>query len=245
MNKMVVVIPSYNNSKWYLKNLDSVFSQNYSQYRVIYTDDVSSDKTGALVQQYISDRKLAPDKVTFIQNEARCGAMRNLYDMIHSCDDDEIIVTLDGDDMLAHPGALSRVNKEYESGEVWMTWGSYVDLPKRTPGCARPIPKHVIDTNSFRRHPWCFSHLRTFRANIFKKLPASDFQDNNGKWMMAGWDLPIMFGLAELSGHRIRHIPDTLYLYNNENPIQDYKVRLGEQQAIERLVRGRAPHKRL
>jgi len=243
MQKITVVIPSYKNEKWCEKNLSSVLSQDYDNYKVIYTDDCSPDKTADKVEAFIKQHK-AGDKVELIRNTTRLGAMHNLYNMIHSCDDNDVIVTTDGDDMLAHSRVLHRINEEYESGEVWMTWGSYVDHPQNTKGCAKPIPQHIINANSFRRHPWCFSHLRTFKAGIFKKLPESDFKEGD-KWMMAGWDLPIMFGLAELSGNRIRHIPDVLYLYNNLNPIQDFKIRLHEQQRIERLVRGRRPYDRI
>ena len=51
-----VVIPSYNNSKWYDKNLESVFSQTYQNWKLFYVDDHSSDNTGELVEQYVQAR---------------------------------------------------------------------------------------------------------------------------------------------------------------------------------------------
>jgi hypothetical protein len=49
-NPLVVIIPSYKNAKYYKQNLDSVFNQNYTNYRVIYVADgdllPESDKTG-------------------------------------------------------------------------------------------------------------------------------------------------------------------------------------------------------
>lgn len=43
-----IVTPSYNNvnSKLYLRNLDSLFMQNYDNYHIVYIDDASPDKTG-------------------------------------------------------------------------------------------------------------------------------------------------------------------------------------------------------
>ena len=38
----VFIIASYNNKQWYKPNLDSVFSQKYKNYHVIYTDDCLS-----------------------------------------------------------------------------------------------------------------------------------------------------------------------------------------------------------
>ena len=53
---IVVVIPSYDNCEYYKQNLDSVFAQNYHNFRVIYVDDASPDQTGPLVKQYIKEK---------------------------------------------------------------------------------------------------------------------------------------------------------------------------------------------
>ncbi|NJO18399.1 MAG: glycosyltransferase family 2 protein, partial [Thioploca sp.] len=84
MHRFVIVIPSYKNAKYYIKNLNSALSQNYSSFRIIYTDDSSPDGTGQFVEDYLKKN----DKnglVKLIRNECRVGALRNLYDMIHSC----------------------------------------------------------------------------------------------------------------------------------------------------------------
>ena len=240
MQKIVLVIPSYNNSSWYKQNLDSVISQNYPDYRVIYTDDASTDNTFSLVENYVNEKRVR-DKFTLIQNSERTGAMCNLYQMIHSCEDEEIVATLDGDDWLNGDDALSKVSAAYSDGETLMTYGSYVDWPRNTRGCAKLVPQHVINRNLYRKSPWCFSHLRTFKAKIFKELPKSDFQIDN-KWMMSAWDLPIMFGIAEKSRGKFKYINDILYCYNNNNPLSDFKVRLSEQQHFERIVRSRTPY---
>ncbi len=55
-----LIVPSYNNakSKIYLRNLDSIFMQDYSNYRVIYIDDKSPDKTGEFVSKYFIEKKI-------------------------------------------------------------------------------------------------------------------------------------------------------------------------------------------
>ena len=64
---MVITIASYNNKDWYKKNLDSVFSQNYQNYRIIYTDDCSLDGTGDLVAEYVRE-KGQENRVILIEN---------------------------------------------------------------------------------------------------------------------------------------------------------------------------------
>ena len=106
---MVVVIPSYNNSRYYKANLDSVLSQKYTNFRAIYIDDCSPDGTGDLVEEYIKQHD-THNRITLIKNSTRQGAMANLYHAIHSCDDNDIILTLDGDDWFAHKKVLSKIN---------------------------------------------------------------------------------------------------------------------------------------
>ena len=55
---LAVVIPSYNNAQWYKLTLDSIFSQKYENFRVVYIDDASPDGTGDLVEQYIHEHGL-------------------------------------------------------------------------------------------------------------------------------------------------------------------------------------------
>jgi len=128
---LVIVIPSYNNVRWCEKNIRSVLEQRYTNYRVIYIDDASTDATDQTVekcvQQYTNDYKVvsfscspeediphateqfiqlvnrSPHFFTLVRNQYRQGcALSNQYRAIWSCRDDEVIVLIDGDDWLAH-----------------------------------------------------------------------------------------------------------------------------------------------
>ena len=44
MNKFTIITPSYNNVEWVEFNLASVLNQTYSNYRVMYIDDASTDE---------------------------------------------------------------------------------------------------------------------------------------------------------------------------------------------------------
>ncbi len=58
-----------------------------------------------------------------ICNKERRGALANLYATIHRCQDNAIVVTVDGDDQLAHPDVLKELNKVYTKQLVWLTHG--------------------------------------------------------------------------------------------------------------------------
>src|SRR5215831_15554560 len=116
MKKITIIIPSYNNRQWYERNLSSVVAQDYRNFRIIYVDDCSSDRTGELVEQFIADCN-AGSLIQLIRNPVHVGAMQNLYNTIPSCDDDEIVILLDGDDWFAHNGVLRKVNEVYVNSD--------------------------------------------------------------------------------------------------------------------------------
>ncbi|MGE5196845.1 MAG: glycosyltransferase family A protein, partial [Anaerolineae bacterium] len=121
----VIVIPSYNNEKFCKRNLDSALEQNYHNFRIIYIDDCSTDETYQKAQDVIKASQQGR-RVTFIRNEKNRGALFNLYQVIHHCNDEEIIVALDGDDFLAHQEVLSTLNHIYHDPGIWMTYGSFL-----------------------------------------------------------------------------------------------------------------------
>src|SRR5581483_533653 len=173
--EIVVVIPSYNNSNYYERNLRSVLSQNYTNFRVIYTDDCSPDGTGDLVEHFLIEHD-HEKKVMLIKNQHRRGALYNLYTMIYSCHDDAIVVTLDGDDWLPEDDkeVLSRLNAIYSSDEIWLTYGQFQLYPSKIIGWASPMPDYIVEHNAFRDFQHLPTHLRTFYAWLFKQIKTED-----------------------------------------------------------------------
>jgi glycosyltransferase involved in cell wall biosynthesis len=242
---ILVIIPSYNNATWYTKNLDSVINQEYENYRIIYIDDNSSDGTVSKVAQYIKDKGCAA-RCTLIANKSNAGAMANIYNAVHTCaHDDEIVITLDGDDWLAHNGVFEVINKAYADPQVWMTYGNYTHWPQQSFGstCGE-LPQVVIDQHAYRRYPWKTSHLRTFYAWLFKKIKKEDLCDTAGFYRVT-WDQAFMFPMLEMAAGRWHYIPDILYVYNVQNPLNDFKVRLRQQLAAEREIRSKTPYQPL
>ena len=233
--KFVVVIPSYKNSHWCERNIISVINQNYDKYRVIFTDDCSPDDTFDKVYKTVvaSDKR---NKFNLIKNTTRIGALANLYNMIHSCDDDEIILTLDGDDWFPDNRVLAKLDQIYSSGDIWLTYGQYKNHPDGAVGISQPYPRHIIDSASYRQFVWCASHLRTFYAWLFKKIKKEDLM-YNGDFLQMTWDFAMMFPMLEMSAHHAQFVSEILYIYNLENPINDHKVNQLLQQSLDRYMR--------
>lgn len=239
---LVVLITSYNNHKWVVKNLNSVINQVYSNYRIIYIDDCSVDDTAKQVA-FWKEKSQLKERFTFIRNPQRVGALENIYHAVHGCRDEEVIVSLDGDDWFSDLYALKRVNEAYASPDVWLTHGSFLEYPTKNHFWSIPIPEEIIDSAQFRTYR-CPSHLRTFYAWLFKQIRLEDLI-YEGEFFPMTWDQAIMFPMVEMAAERHQFIPEFLYVYNMANVINDGKVNGQLQGALEVYIRAMPPYKRL
>lgn len=239
---MVIVIASYNNRNWVHQNLNSIFMQNYSNYRVIYIDDVSTDGTADMVESFVRE-KGEESRFTLIRNTVRKGGLRNLYEAVSLCADDEIVVNVDGDDWLSNARVLKILNKVYSKQNVWLTHGALIEYPKNVSGWSIPIPKKIIEENNFRTYR-CPSHLKTFYAWLFKKIDVEDLK-YEGEFFPMTWDQAMMFPMIEMAGPRHAFIPQILYVYNMSNPINDNKVNAKLQNDLEKLIRSKPKYQKL
>lgn len=241
---VVVIIASYNNEDWCEKNLRSVFEQKYQNYRVIYIDDASTDRTLDKVKEFVRSAR-QEHRFTLIHNETNRKPAENYYRAIHSCQDDEIAVICDGDDWFLHEWVLERLNQEYADPEVWMTYGSYFYYPTFKWGeCSKRLPKKVIESNLLREHlqkkGFILSHLKTFYAGLFKRIKLEDFL-YEGQFMKASWDAAAMVPMMEMARSHAHFIKQPLYVNNRVNVLNEDRVRFNlQQQCWEHVKKGKA-----
>lgn len=241
--KFVILIASYNNEKWCRWNLRSVLNQKYGDFRIIYIDDCSRDNTAQIVQ-HLMETEDPMHKITFIRNVERQGApLVNHYNAIHElCADDEIIVIVDGDDALAHKEVLGYLNKIYNSGDIWLTYGQYRELISGYIGFSKMPSDTIIKNNAFRKWELMPSHLRTFYAWLFKRIDKKDLTTDDGKFFTMAGDLAAMTPMIEMACHHFKFIPEVLYIYNDVNPISEHRVSRELQAKVDRQIRGLRPY---
>lgn len=241
-NSFVIIIPSYNNEEYVERNLRSVFEQQYSQYRVIYIDDCSTDGTYAKALE-CTQKFQKESKVTLIRNQKNQKALYNLYYAIHSARDNEIAVIVDGDDWLPTPHVLRNLNRYYNDENVWMTYGQYITYPVYARGKCRKPFLGALERGKVRKKPFftresdfLFSHLRTFYAGLFKRIVMKDLL-YEGHFYPISYDLAIMLPMLEMAREHAVFIPEIMYVYNRENPLSDDKLRLNQQKFFDRQIR--------
>ena len=107
-NKFLIIVPSFNNEEWVETNVASILNQTYTNYRVVYIDDASTDQTYNKVFSIVNS--LPNWKVW--KNETNKGAAFNYIDSpkwLHP-QDNEILVHLDGDDWFYDEHVLDKLN---------------------------------------------------------------------------------------------------------------------------------------
>lgn len=225
-----IVIVGYNNGATVEKTLSSVFSQNYENYRIIYIDDASDNGSYDLARDRIYESDRLP-QVTLVHNEDHLGDLANIYRAVQTCQDDEIVVVLQGEDWLAHEWVLQRLNAYYADPDLWLGLAQSIDFP--TYQLAPPQ-----DLSPHRTQSSIGSHLKTFYASLFKKIRESDFI-YSGTFLPACAELAYMTPMLEMGKHHVQFIPEVLSI-NNRLSIQKQEREL--QLRCEKFVRSLDPY---
>lgn len=236
--KFVVLVASYNNESVVSKNLDSIFNQDYENFRVIYIDDNSTDTTLKKVEKYLEAHKQKKGKIEIVKNNINIGGLANYYYTINNrVQDEEIVVCLDGDDFFFDNCVLSYLNNVYEKKNIWLTYGQFVMLSNKCMGWNVKIPSRVVSRNDFRKFKYVPTHLRTFYAWLFKKIKKEDLLWHDGTFFKMAWDMAFMFPMLEMSGGKFAFIRKPTYIYNDLNPINDHKKNVALQRDLAEYIR--------
>lgn len=158
--------------------------------------------------------------------------------------DTDVVVWLDGDDWLAHEHVIERVATVYrEHPETWLTYGSFRFADGR-PGWAKPYEAEHFEHEPlyYRREDWRGTHLRTFRAGLFRKIKPDDLAFD------LAVDQAVMLPMLEMAGAaHARFVPEVLCIYNYASSFEHRAGPLDlarERKAVE-AIRRRPPYERL
>ena len=151
-NKIKVIVPFYNPGNFLELCVNSLLTQNYENYEVLFIDDSSNDgAAGLYIPQQLPKKKENGEneldengnvvfynshpildktkckKTLYWRSGFRMTALPNIHNGIvqFATDPDDIVVILDGDDWLLNKNCLSYINDFYNNNpECWMMYGS-------------------------------------------------------------------------------------------------------------------------
>ena len=241
-NFFTIAIDTCNHKDWIERCINSCVTQKYKNFEVILVDAVSDDNTFEIAKKCAED---FPNLKVY-QNEVRIPQVANFLWLAELSKPGSIVVSVDGDDWLKNGKVLQKLNEVYNSGDVWMTYGSYEEFPYRDVSFAyHAYPDNVIKNNSFREYRWVASHLRTFKRELLLKVDHSAFKREDGNWLDTAGDQAIMLPMLEMSGERSRHISEALYVYNVANVTRDGALNEARQVELANYVRSKPKYQRL
>jgi glycosyltransferase involved in cell wall biosynthesis len=237
---MIIVTTLFNAENYIEKCLSSIKGQTFEDFKCYITDDLSTDNSVNLVKNFIKN----DDRFILIENTEKLYQPGNYDQVIRNnpnIDDEEIIVEIDGDDWLPDSDTLNRINKVYSDKNVWIANGRFV-YSTGVPGFSS---KQII-TNDLRRIRFTASHIRTWRAFLWRKIKLDDLKDENGIYWKVTGDLSFMYPMLEMSGEEhYRFMEDINYVYNEQNPINDHKVDMRLVNEIAVKIRNKQPYTKL
>ena len=221
-----IIIPGGPAVKYIDKCLQSILNQKDVNFEIFVMLDDCKDGTEQVALKYKSDKLQVFVNKDVIKNYPVGNIVEGIKKINHIQDND-VIVTVDADDWLAHDKVLQIVEKYYLDNEnLLLTHGSW-----------KEYTQSFIQNNSFayskqefergiRKGLYHASHLRTFKYKCFKGIPEHYFRNKNGRYFDSAGDVALMYSLMENAGfENIKFIPEVLYIYNRETEFNEDKTK--------------------
>ena len=253
-NKIKIIVPFYNPGKFLDRCVNSLLTQDYDNYEILFIDDFSSDgsfnkipavkykgdENGDLLKDEngepvieskhpLLDKTKCKNILAWRSNE-RVTALPNLHNgiMKFATDPNDIVVIVDGDDWLFNKKVLSYINDFYNKNkECWMMYGSSKWTDNR-PCCAREYTEEEF--KNLRKAPFKISHIRTFRAGLYANVAEQDFdfncmKDKNGEWYKMTYDVAMFLPMLEMAGkEHVFYNKTPLYEILNKKPLNRISI---------------------
>ena len=149
--KIGIIIPNYNYEHTIEKCLTSILNQTYTNYEIIFVDDMSTDDSVFIAMKYLSKfgkDGWGRDKLKIIELEQKRlngGARNEAY--LHLSDDVDFIYYIDSDDWLMDENSLQKINNKLQKNPDVLFVGMAVYKNGRTsPAC---IPQYKDKYEAF------------------------------------------------------------------------------------------------
>ena len=237
---MIVLTGFYNAERYIERCLRTIMDQDYKDFTCYITHDMSTDNSVALAKDMIKN-----DPRFIIEDHSKKVYQAGNFDRTirnnANISDNDVIVEVDGDDYLPDPGVFTRVNDLYSDDRVWIATGSFV-YSSGQPG----FSFQQRNFENLRSARFTASHLRTWRAFLWRSIKEEDLKDENGNYWQWSGDLCFMYPMLEMSGEEhYRFMKDINYIYNGENPINEHKVDLRMVADHANKIRSKEAYKKL
>ena len=207
--RIVVIIPFYNASFYLNDCYVSLLKQDYKNYRLIFSDDGSTDGSMNLIPEN--------ERVTRIRQPERVGTVRNIYNILSTSDlaEDDIVVLVGGEDYLLHARVFYKINELYKKYNCLLTYGQFCTGKGFIGNCSPYTKEEFVN---LRKCDWRISHLKSFRFKLFTAFLKQDpqlnaYKDEQGRYYLNSSDIALMYPLPEIAGYEnVRFNKNVMYV---------------------------------
>ena len=105
-----ILMATYNGEKYLREQIDSILEQSYTEFRLLISDDCSTDDTRNILNEYVKkDRRV----IVFLQNK-NIGAVKNFQYLMEKVESDYFMFS-DQDDIWQKDKIRKSIHKIEES----------------------------------------------------------------------------------------------------------------------------------
>lgn len=166
IEKISVVMCTYNGEKYIRQQLDSILQQTYPIHEIIINDDVSTDKTVDIIEEYMTQY----DNIHLFVNPKRLGAHSNFMTALVKASGDYIAIS-DQDDIWE----LTKIEKQMACIKDYALCFS---LSRAFgDGVETNVECRVPNTNVLRLlfYPVIPGHAMLFERSVLSHIPKTDY----------------------------------------------------------------------
>ena len=204
--KLVIVSTFWNSEKYVADCIKSIKNQYYGKFVAYMVDDMSTDNSYNVALEAID----GDERFILIKNTEKKYKTKNFIDVINNNSDidwDDVIVEIDGDDQLSDNFVLGLINKIYTNENIWICGSKWMDKN----GVVGNYGK--FSANKARIKSWNFSHMRTYRAFLFRMIKEEHLMFE-GEYFKAGCDIGAGIPMLEMAGdEHFYYLDQVTYIY--------------------------------
>lgn len=145
-----ILLATYNGEKYICEQVESILNQNFTDFRLIISDDCSVDRTHSILCKYAK----SDERIILLHNDKNIGVKKNFEKLIRLSNSKYFMLS-DQDDVWHY----DKVKKSVEYLEESNSLLAYSDL--------RVVDEHL---NEIHRSYWKYQKLRPLSGRAWKRL---------------------------------------------------------------------------
>ena len=194
-----VLIANYNDGRYLMEAIDSVFAQHYKNWEIIIVDDCSTDNSKDIINT-LNDSRI---HVYLNDKNYGCGyTKRKCVELAHG----EICGFVDADDSILPESLATMVEAHIHNPQCSLIYSQYFIADNKLNILGKSSHQHNIPSQeSFLTHPGAISHFVSFKKHKYQQTAGINPDYRSAE------DIDIYLKLEEVG--KLLFIDKPLYIY--------------------------------